>query len=169
MGLTSTQFRTQLGLARDERRSSNVATAKRLRDEGKTLKEIAASQGIAAGTRTRSAIQFTDAVVHQNVRVLLGHLNNLTLFRELLRYRGCYLIQTERAPYSRPQDRRDPRAHGAAYDLRRSVSLLFFDLFENLVEGHNLVHDGQDVLYSRLVQENFVVLVPCLMRVRKPE
>ena len=32
MGLTSTQFRTQLGLARDERRSSNVATAKRLRD-----------------------------------------------------------------------------------------------------------------------------------------
>lgn len=33
MGLTTTQFRTQLGLAKDERRSDDVAKVKRLREE----------------------------------------------------------------------------------------------------------------------------------------
>lgn len=56
MGLTSTQFRTQLGLARDERRSSNVATAKRLRDEGKTLKEIADTMGFPNDSSVRSML-----------------------------------------------------------------------------------------------------------------
>ena len=56
MGLTSTQFRTQLGLARDERRSSNVATAKRLRDEGKTLKEIADTMGFPNDSSVRSLL-----------------------------------------------------------------------------------------------------------------
>lgn len=56
MGLTSTQFRTQLGLARDERRSSNVATAKRLRDEGKTLKEIADAMGFPNDSSVRSLL-----------------------------------------------------------------------------------------------------------------
>lgn len=56
MGLTSTQFRTQLGLARDERRSANVATAKRLRDEGKTLKEIADAMGFPNDSSIRSLL-----------------------------------------------------------------------------------------------------------------
>lgn len=56
MGLTSTRFRTQLGLARDERRSSNVATAKRLRDEGKTLKEIADTMGFPNDSSVRSLL-----------------------------------------------------------------------------------------------------------------
>lgn len=56
MGLTSTQFRTQLGLARDERRSANVATAKRLRDEGKTLKEIADAMGFPNDSSVRSLL-----------------------------------------------------------------------------------------------------------------
>lgn len=56
MGLTSTQFRTQLGLARDERRSSNVTTAKRLRDEGKTLKEIADTMGFPNDSSVRSLL-----------------------------------------------------------------------------------------------------------------
>lgn len=56
MGLTSTQFRTQLGLAGDERRSANVATAKRLRDEGKTLKEIADAMGFPNDSSVRSLL-----------------------------------------------------------------------------------------------------------------
>ena len=41
MGLTSTQFRTQYSLAKDERRTLEVARAKSLREDGLSLREIA--------------------------------------------------------------------------------------------------------------------------------
>ena len=51
MGLTSTQFRTQLSLAKDERRQLDVATAKRLRDkEGLGATEIGRKMGIPEST-----------------------------------------------------------------------------------------------------------------------
>ena len=56
MGLTTTQFRTQLGLAKDERRSENVAKAKKMRDEGKTLKEIADAMGFPNDSSVRSLL-----------------------------------------------------------------------------------------------------------------
>lgn len=40
MGLSTTQFRTQMRLAKDERRSADVATAKALREKGYSLNEI---------------------------------------------------------------------------------------------------------------------------------
>ena len=42
MGLTTTQYRTQKSLAKDERRALDVARARSLREDGKSLNEIAA-------------------------------------------------------------------------------------------------------------------------------
>ena len=47
MGLTSSQLRTQMSLAKDERRSLQVATAKGLREKGYSLNEIAEKMGFA--------------------------------------------------------------------------------------------------------------------------
>lgn len=49
MGLSTTQFRTQMSLAKDERRSADVATAKALRAKGYSLNEIADKMGFATG------------------------------------------------------------------------------------------------------------------------
>lgn len=56
MGLTTTQFRTQLGLAGDERRALEVAQAKQLRAEGKTLKEITEIMGYKNDSSVRSLL-----------------------------------------------------------------------------------------------------------------
>lgn len=59
MGLTTTQFRTQLGLAGDERRAVEVAQAKKLRAEGKTLKEITEIMGYQNDSSIRSLLNET--------------------------------------------------------------------------------------------------------------
>lgn len=56
MGLTTTQLRTQMSLAKDEQRSIQVATAKRLREEGYSLNEIAQKMGFANDSSVRSLL-----------------------------------------------------------------------------------------------------------------
>lgn len=56
MGLTTTQFRTQMSLANDERRSLDVATAKGLRAKGYSLNEIAEKMGFANDSSVRSLL-----------------------------------------------------------------------------------------------------------------
>lgn len=56
MGLSTTQFRTQLSLAKDERRSQDVATAKALREKGYSLNEIADKMGFANDSSVRSLL-----------------------------------------------------------------------------------------------------------------
>lgn len=56
MGLSTTQFRTQVSLAKDERRSANVATAKALREKGYSLNEIANKMGFANDSSVRSLL-----------------------------------------------------------------------------------------------------------------
>ena len=56
MGLSTTQFRTQVGLAKDERRSANVATAKALREKGYSLNEIAKKMGFTNDSSVRSLL-----------------------------------------------------------------------------------------------------------------
>lgn len=56
MGLSTTQLRVQLSLAKDERRSANVATAKALREKGYSLNEIAAKMGFANDSSVRSLL-----------------------------------------------------------------------------------------------------------------
>ena len=46
MGLTTTQFRTQVGLANDEQRALKVATAKGLKEKGYSTTEIGRQMGI---------------------------------------------------------------------------------------------------------------------------
>lgn len=56
LGLTTTQLRTQMSLAKDERRSLQVATAKGLREKGYSLNEIAEKMGFANDSSVRSLL-----------------------------------------------------------------------------------------------------------------
>ena len=56
MGLATTQLRTQVSLAKDERRSLQVATAKRLREKGYSLNEIAEKMGFNNDSSVRSLL-----------------------------------------------------------------------------------------------------------------
>ena len=56
MGLTSTQFRTQLSLANNEHRKKEVEEAKKLRAEGKSLNEIAEIMGYKNDSSIRSLL-----------------------------------------------------------------------------------------------------------------
>lgn len=56
LGLITTQLRTQMSLAKDERRSLQVATAKGLREKGYSLNEIAEKMGFANDSSVRSLL-----------------------------------------------------------------------------------------------------------------
>jgi len=56
MGLSTTQLRTQISLAKDERRSLQVATAKGLREKGYSLNEIAEKMGFANDSSVRTLL-----------------------------------------------------------------------------------------------------------------
>ncbi|WP_300936412.1 helix-turn-helix transcriptional regulator [Turicimonas muris] len=56
MGLTTTQYRTQKSLAKDERRALDVARARSLREDGKSLNEIAAIMGFSNDSSVRSLL-----------------------------------------------------------------------------------------------------------------
>jgi len=56
MGLSTTQLRTQLSLAKDERRSLEVATAKGLREKGYSLQDIATKMGYDNDSSVRSLL-----------------------------------------------------------------------------------------------------------------
>ena len=56
LGLTTTQLRTQMSLAKDERRSLQVSTAKGLREKGYSLNEIAEKMGFANDSSVRSLL-----------------------------------------------------------------------------------------------------------------
>lgn len=56
MGLSTTQLRTQISLAKDERRSLDVSTAKALRKKGYSLNEIAEKMGFENDSSVRSLL-----------------------------------------------------------------------------------------------------------------
>lgn len=56
MGLTTTQYRVQKSLAKDERRAVDVATAKGLREKGYSLNEIAKKMGYKNDSSVRSLL-----------------------------------------------------------------------------------------------------------------
>ncbi len=56
MGITTTQYRTQKSLAKDERRALEVATAKGLREKGYSLNEIAEKMGYSNDSSIRSLL-----------------------------------------------------------------------------------------------------------------
>lgn len=59
IGLTTTQLRTQVSLAKDERRALQVATAKGLREKGYSLNEIAKKMGFKNDSSVRSLLNKT--------------------------------------------------------------------------------------------------------------
>lgn len=56
MGLSTTQLRVQLSLAKGERRAADVATAKALREKGYSLNEIAQKMGFANDSSVRTLL-----------------------------------------------------------------------------------------------------------------
>ena len=54
--LSTTQFRVQIAIANEERRSANVATARRLREEGNSLNEIARKMGFKNDSSVRALL-----------------------------------------------------------------------------------------------------------------
>lgn len=56
LNLSTTQFRVQIAIANEERRSVNVATARRLRDEGNSLNEIARKMGYKNDSSVRTLL-----------------------------------------------------------------------------------------------------------------
>lgn len=56
MGLSTTQLRIQISLAKDERRADDVATAKSLREKGYSLNEIAEKMGFTNDSSVRSLL-----------------------------------------------------------------------------------------------------------------
>lgn len=56
IGLSTTQFRAQLSMAKNERRSADVATAKALREKGYSLNEIAKRMGYNNDSSVRSLL-----------------------------------------------------------------------------------------------------------------
>lgn len=56
MGLTTTQLRVRMSLAKDERRSAQVSVAKSLRDKGYSLNEIAKEMGFKNDSSVRSLL-----------------------------------------------------------------------------------------------------------------
>lgn len=66
MGLTINQFRTQYALAKDERRSLQVARAKSLREDGLSLNQIAKEMGFENDSSVRSLLnQKSEARMNQ--------------------------------------------------------------------------------------------------------
>lgn len=59
IGLTTTQLRTQVSLAKSERRAEQVATAKSMREDGHTLTEIAERMGFNNESSVRSLLNET--------------------------------------------------------------------------------------------------------------
>ncbi len=62
LNLTTTQLRIQMSLAKDERRSLEVATAKGLREKGYSLNEIAEKMGYANDSSIRSLLNESSEV-----------------------------------------------------------------------------------------------------------
>lgn len=56
LDLSTTQFRVQIAIANEERRSANVATARRLREEGNSLNEIARKMGFNNDSSVRALL-----------------------------------------------------------------------------------------------------------------
>lgn len=56
MGLTTTQLRTQVSLAKSERRAEQVATAKSMREDGYSLNQIAEKMGFKNDSSVRSLL-----------------------------------------------------------------------------------------------------------------
>ena len=71
MGLTTTQYRTQKSLAKDERRALDVARAKSLREDGLSLNEIAKEMGFANDSSVRSLLNENSEVRMNQLRQLL--------------------------------------------------------------------------------------------------
>lgn len=69
MGLTTTQLRTQVSLAKDERRALQVATAKGLREKGYSLNEIAEKMGFNNDSSVRSLLNEDSEVRMNQARV----------------------------------------------------------------------------------------------------
>ena len=77
MGMTTTQYRAQKSLAKDERRSLEVATAKDLRAKGYSLNEIAEKMGYANDSSIRSLLNEKSEARMNQAKVTADYLRKM--------------------------------------------------------------------------------------------
>lgn len=77
LGLNTTQLRIQKSLANDERRSAQVATAKRLREEGLSLNQIAKEMGFANDSSVRTLLNEKSEARMNQSRKTAEYLKNM--------------------------------------------------------------------------------------------
>lgn len=77
LGLTTTQYRAQKSLAKDERRSIEVATAKDLRAKGYSLNEIAEKMGYANDSSIRSLLNENSEARMNQAKVTADYLKKM--------------------------------------------------------------------------------------------
>lgn len=77
MGLTTTQYRAQKSLAKDERRAIEVATAKALREKGYSLNEIAEKMGYNNDSSIRSLLNTNSEARMNQAKVTADYLKKM--------------------------------------------------------------------------------------------
>lgn len=77
MGLTTTQYRAQKSLAKDERRALDVERAKGLREKGYSLNEIAAEMGFNNDSSVRSLLNENSEARMNQARVTADYLKKM--------------------------------------------------------------------------------------------
>lgn len=77
MGMTTTQYRAQKALAKDERRAIEVATAKDLRSKGYSLNEIAEKMGYANDSSIRSLLNENSEARMNQAKVTADYLKKV--------------------------------------------------------------------------------------------
>ena len=77
LNMTTTQYRAQKALAKDERRSLEVATAKDLREKGYSLNEIAAQMGYANDSSIRSLLNENSEARMNQAKVTADYLKKM--------------------------------------------------------------------------------------------
>lgn len=77
LGLTTTEYRAQKKLAKDERRTLEVATAKSLREKGYSLNEIAEKMGYANDSSVRSLLNEKSEARMNQAKVTADYLKKM--------------------------------------------------------------------------------------------
>lgn len=91
MGLTTTQYRTQKSLAKDERRALDVARAKSLREDGLSLNEIAKEMGFVIVRDNGCDLGIEGHEIYG--KILIHHMNPISV-EDILK-RSDFLLNPE--------------------------------------------------------------------------
>lgn len=139
MGLTTTQLRTQMSLAKDERRAVQVATAKDLREKGYSLNEMQWSE-IGKGLTSIGAVK--GAV--NGVKSFLGIHSPSKLFAQFGRYTDEGFINGVKAYAGKVSDATVDMGKGAVGAMSDTLSTIA-DLVDSDIDSEPTIRPVMDL------------------------